>query len=71
MLIPEKTLKAINTENFKLIGQILQEILFLKVSKRRFGEKLIEKWNTKFNVFHSNYVALKSCISMKLSISIS
>jgi len=31
LLIPEETLKAINTENFKLIGKILQEISFLKV----------------------------------------
>ena len=41
MLIPEKTLKAINTENFKLIAQILQEISFLKVGKSIFEETLI------------------------------
>ena len=41
MLIPEETLKAISTENFKSIGKILQEISFLKVGKSKFGEKLI------------------------------
>jgi len=41
MLIREKTLKPIDTENFKLIAQILQEISFLKVGKSIFGEKLI------------------------------
>jgi len=40
-LVPEKPLKAINSENFKLIGQILQEISSLKVGKSIFGEKLI------------------------------
>ena len=71
MLIPEKTLKTINTENFKLIAQILQEISFLKVGKSIFREKLILSYNSKLKVVHSNSVAFKSHISIELSISIS
>ena len=48
MLIQEKTLKAINTENFKLIGQILQEIFFFAKFESR---------NTKFKFVHSTYGA--------------
>ena len=71
MLIPETTLKVINTENFKLIGQILQEISFLKVRKSIFGEKVISIYDTKSKVVHSSSVVLKSHISIQLSISLS
>ena len=42
MLILTNTLKAIYTENFKLVGQIFQEISFLKGVKMPFCKKRIE-----------------------------